>query len=124
MSQFGLWLDFSTEAVTLLAAAAILIRHRRRSRRATGLALAAVACLAGNWLLSLGLVATWGWWKSSLHNNSFVVATEVLVLARHFWRLGCVLLFVWATVADRRAIPLTGSEADYGDDADTRRPPG
>lgn len=56
---FLLWLTESAEGTTLLAAAAILIRRRHRSRRATGLALVAVLCLAGDWLFGVVLMATW-----------------------------------------------------------------
>ena len=110
-----LWLTIVAEGITLLAAAVVLIRHRHRSRRATGRALVAVSGLAGNWLLGLGLMATQGWWKDSLSDDNFLVAVEVRILFGRLWWLACLLLLVSAVVADRQRIKLSGAEADYRD---------
>ena len=110
-----LWLNVFAEGVILLAAAVLLIRHRRRSRRATGLALVAVLCLAGDWLFGVVALATWDWWFRALSDDTFLVIVQVKGYLTKLWRLGCVLLFVWAALADRHTPVAPGPEADYRD---------
>ena len=114
------WLALSAEGVIMLAAAVVLIRHRRRSRRATGLALAAVLCLAGEWLLNVVTLATWGWLLKALSadtwsTDTWAVVVNVMGLLHKVWRLGCVSLFEWAALTDRNAAVATGPETDYHD---------
>ena len=120
MGGLVVWLALSAEGVILLAAAVLLIRHRRRSRRATGLALVAVLGLAGDWLLNAVTLATWNWWSRALSADNWPAETwtmiaNVMGLLHKLWRLGCVSLFVWAALADWHATVAAGPEADFRD---------
>ena len=112
-----LWPGVITGAavLTCVVGAAILLRHRRRSRRATGLGLAGLAGLAGDWLFGLVVWATGGWWSRALPQAELLSVMGALSIVRHLWWTGCLLLLVWAVVADRQPTPPSGPEADYHD---------
>ena len=101
-------------AIVLAIGVFILIRHRRRSRKATGLALAALYGLVGWWLVVLAMVATnVGWGTLPIEWRLPVVMTVSTL--REIWLAVCILLLVLAVLADRGGEPPTGPEADYVD---------
>jgi hypothetical protein len=114
MWSVSYWILTTAHAMTFIAGTVILIRHRRRSRRATTLALVALAGLAGDWLFWQAVYATMRWWEdTALHP-----AMQVIHLIGWLWRLACLLILVWAVVADRRPTVATAAEADYADAPD------
>ena len=121
MRDLSYWLLTVAQGVTFLAGVVILLRHRRRSRRATTLGLVALSCLAGEWLFWLALSATWEWWESALPDGALHPVQQGLHFLARLWRMACLLLLVWAVVADRRSTPATGAEADYADGGEPRR---
>ena len=101
--------------LTCVVGVAILLRNGRRSRRATGLALAALTGMAGDLLFGLAMWATAGWWSSALPQAELVSVMGALSVVRHLWWTGSLLLIVWAVVADRQPTPPSGPEADDRD---------
>jgi hypothetical protein len=117
MTDLSYWLLTSAHGATFIAAAVILLRHRHRSRRATILAVVAVAGMAGEWLFITGLWATWKWWSEAFDDNPVHPVLHGLFVLERLWEMACLLLLVGAVVADRRPTPATAAEADYADGA-------
>jgi hypothetical protein len=107
------WLVQVPFGAALVVGVATLVRHRRRSPRAAGLALAALCGLAGWWLLPIVLKVTNGWGWVPVERRKLVVWTHLSV--REAWLSACLLLVVFAVLADRRGGPPPGPEADYAD---------
>lgn len=107
------WLFRVPVGLTLVIGIIVLIRHRRRSRKAAGLALAALSVLGVWWLawLVADVTGMWGTvpaeWRDVVH--------WIAVWVRELCLAGCLLLLVFAVLADRRGGPPTGPEADYAD---------
>jgi hypothetical protein len=115
-----LWLERAPSGLILVVAFAVLFRNRRRSRRATGLALVALYVLGSMWLLWTGLWVSFGLWGDAwrdavLKNQSVIMGATLLT---EILRAGCILLVVFAVVTDRQRVAITGPEADYVDDRD------
>ena len=105
----------SATALTLVVGLVILRRHRRRSRRATGLALVALAAWGGVWLAGIVLWAASDWWQAALPRDALLTFLMGWSAVNHLCELACILLLVCATVADRKPAAPTGPESDYAD---------
>jgi hypothetical protein len=122
-----MWLYLTPLGLMLVVGLVVLARHRRRSRRATGLAIVALAGLGASWLVLIAEVATFRLWGNALPANWIMEIVTSFGLLRQLLEASCILLLVFAVVADRRAGRATGPEADYADDVDpgvapSRRP--
>jgi hypothetical protein len=112
---FDYWVYQVPFAVAMVAAAVVLVR-RHRSRRATGLAVVALAGLAGDWLLNLFLwLGTDFYWSGAVPDDLRGWLYPGITLARTVCGAGCIFLLVCAVTADRRPTPPAGPEADYRD---------
>lgn len=89
-------------ALMLAVGAFILLRHRHRSRKATGLAFIALCGFAGWWLFDVVLVLAFPLWKSSVADDRFVTLVTIVDGCRQLCHGACVLLLVFAIVIDRR----------------------
>jgi hypothetical protein len=101
--------------IALAIAAVTLIRHRRRSRKAAGLALAATAGLIGWWIVGVWATATNLGWGTVVPPKWWATAARIFSTVTQAWLAGCLLLLVFAVVADRRRGAPTGPEADYAE---------
>ena len=111
------WAMQAVTGVVLIAAALILWRHRRRSRRATALAFTAVAAWGGFWLCGVASLAMGGFFRTlsfDLRNTLNIV----LLTAHRLCELAGVLLLVRATVADRGPSAPSAPESDFADRTD------
>jgi hypothetical protein len=97
---------------------AALVRHRRRSRPASRLALAALFGVAVWWLLGLAVTLVGAGWINSLPIEWRSLALAVAFGGREVFLAASILVLVWAVLADRRGGHLTWAEADYEDAAE------
>jgi hypothetical protein len=115
------WLYVNVGAIYLLAflaAAVVLIRYRRRSRKATRLGLTAVVGYAVWFVLDnhivdirLKLAARW------ISPDTKEVIFDTWELIQSVWNSTCTLLLFLAVVADRQSKSgciMSQAEADYG----------
>ncbi len=105
------------EGLALAAGIYVLTRRRRRSRKATGLALAALYILATWWAVEVGVrVAVNGFGAlNALPPDAVQPVVYVYSGLRTCWHAGCLLLLVYAVVADRCPGQPGEAEADYAD---------
>jgi hypothetical protein len=100
-----LWSWFSTAVVILayVVGVSMLIRHRRRSRQATTLALVALAALIADSIFGgmlMWAVLHWAYIPHQINYFEAVGAFERLV------RMGALLILVWAVILDRPDVEL------------------
>jgi hypothetical protein len=107
------WLFRVPVGLALVIGLIVLIRHRHRSRKAAGLALAALSVLGGWWLAWLIADVTNVWRLLPIEWRDVVHWTAIWV--RELCLAGCLLLLVIAVLADRGGPPPTAPEADYAD---------
>jgi len=102
VSVWWLILDSVQFTLMLVAGFIVLVRHRHRSRKATGLGLIALCGFAGWWLLGLVLWAVWSIWRDRFSDDEVLATIRIYSMMRQIWFSGCVLLLVIAVVIDRR----------------------
>jgi hypothetical protein len=97
-----------------------LWRCRRRSRKATAVAIAGLCGLAGLWLFVQLFLVFSKTWQEGLSPNEILKFSTLFSFVYVCWNSACVLLLVVAVVIDRRS-PIqslpdrSGPAADFAD---------
>src|SRR5438309_3150985 len=101
MDDLWVWVSLTETVLAYGVGVAMLVRHRRRSRQATTMALVALAALAADGIFGgMLMAAVMDWARNVGDRNGFAVMNALWAL-RQFVRVGAVLVLVWAVIIDR-----------------------